>query len=334
MKKSLISIPLTLSLLLTPASAITGDISGKVYKTDIVTYFFGHEINSYNIGGRTCVVAEDLSYFGGFSADWDPHDRRLTITDSYAKRHGEAADAAYDQPAFPEGYHDRKAPENIYETDIEAILNSDEASITLESFNIGGQTCVIVEDLLKLGYNVVWDAEKRELRVDHDHSEKTLSTDIGTGYSDGYPEHSPSYYASAGKCLLSVGEITEEVNSIDFTPSTTTIGPMMIKLTDLCRLTGINYSFGNDILTLDTSGAVKFNVENQIGTESRKLAISELDELYLDRLIIDGEESEFSFEWSTMMGSSHHVRKVGAIVFEGEVYVPAGFMQKLLAKGE
>ena len=330
MRKSAIILP---ALLLTTAlhvGAIPGDPAGEVYTTDIKTYFFGREVNSYNIGGRTVVAAEDLMAFGGFEVVWNQAARKLIVNDTYSWRHGGTEDRAISEVNFPEGYYERKAPTNIYQTDIVTTYNTSEANLVMDSYNIGGQTCVVVEDLLKLGYSVVWDAEKRELRVDHIGEERRLETDLGEVYSDGRPEHSSDYYASTGRYEIINGEESTEVDIISFTPSIVTVGPVMAKLSDLGRITGLTYSFENDILTLDTTNAVSFTSKNKPGENLRRVEISELDSLYLEKLVVNGSEGEFEFEWSTMMGSQQHVREVGAIVFGGEVYVPLQSVKKLI----
>ena len=48
------------------------------YTTDIVTYLNGKEITSYNIGGRTVILAEEMKNFG-YSVIWDELKRELLI---------------------------------------------------------------------------------------------------------------------------------------------------------------------------------------------------------------------------------------------------------------
>ena len=47
-----------------------GDVVGHTYYTDITAQIDGHPLPSYNIGGETAVVAEDLREYG-FSVVWD-----------------------------------------------------------------------------------------------------------------------------------------------------------------------------------------------------------------------------------------------------------------------
>ena len=316
----------------TVVNAAPGDIAGDVYSTDIKTYFFGKEINSYNIGGQTVVIAEDLALFGGFDVIWDAENRKLTVHDNYKYRYQASEDAADAPVDYPEGYFEKSQPKHIYTTDIVTDFVTDEMTARLNSYNIGGYTCIIVEDLLGLGYDVVWDGEARELRVGHDKSERRLDTDLGVGISDGKPEHDKFYSASTGKIELNAGDKTILVDRLVFTPSVTTIGPVMVSLSDLCELTGLKCSLSDNILTLDTSEAVRFtytykNIDNQ------NIDIGKLDQLYLDKIIADGTETQLTFEWTTMMGMYTHSRDVCALVYGGRVFVPINSIQKLIENG-
>lgn len=42
------------------AFAANGDVAGKIYSTDIKTYFRGKELKSYSLNGKTAVAVEDL----------------------------------------------------------------------------------------------------------------------------------------------------------------------------------------------------------------------------------------------------------------------------------
>ncbi len=325
-----------LAIFAVSADAASGDIAGKVYQTDIKTYFFDHELNSYNIGGRTVVVAEELAMLGGLDVTWNAGSRLLTVTDSYKYRHAPTEkDDAYDRVSFSKDYYSVATPKYIYETDIKTRFCSDAASLTLDSCNIGGRICIIVEDLLKLGYKVVWDGEARELWVDHFNEPRLINTDIGEGYYDGRPGHAENYDCRTGRLSISIGDETEIIEDFSVTPSIITVGSTMVRMTDIARITGLKYSFEDDILTLDTSNANSFVREyvienNESGEASRFVDISELERLYTAKIIADGEETQLSFEWWTMMGSAYHCRDIGAIVFNSEVYVPIDSISKLI----
>ena len=61
-----------------PLAPAVGDVIGHVLHTDIVCYIDGHPIRSYNIGGNTWIVAEDLLSYG-FEVTWLGDERRLVI---------------------------------------------------------------------------------------------------------------------------------------------------------------------------------------------------------------------------------------------------------------
>lgn len=66
---------------LEPMNGRSGDIAGNYYETDIKTYLNGKEIESYNIGGRTYIVAECMKDHG-YDVVWNEEKRTLSITKS------------------------------------------------------------------------------------------------------------------------------------------------------------------------------------------------------------------------------------------------------------
>ena len=61
--KKVISIILSTVMMLTISASVfaaNGDIVGHIYSTDIRAYINGVEVESYNIGGKTAVVIEDI----------------------------------------------------------------------------------------------------------------------------------------------------------------------------------------------------------------------------------------------------------------------------------
>ena len=64
------------------ANGPIGAVAGSYYHTDIVTYFNGVAIESYNLGGQTVIPATKLRDFG-YNVVWDGDNRRVLIeTDS------------------------------------------------------------------------------------------------------------------------------------------------------------------------------------------------------------------------------------------------------------
>lgn len=162
MKKTLVrlfSSALCALMLVAPAAALTpGDPIGWVLHSDIVTYIDGHPIRSYNIGGYTYVVAEDLMQYG-FHVEWDAVGRRLIVhTDRTASPDGYTADYVPEASRCPAG-----TPAMQYlHTDITAWIG--EKQVT--GYNIGGYTCIGMDDLAAVfASDYVWDADARALRM-------------------------------------------------------------------------------------------------------------------------------------------------------------------------
>ena len=60
------------------ANGAIGAVAGSYYHTDIVTYFNGVAIESYNLGGQTVIPATKLRDFG-YDVVWDADNRRVLI---------------------------------------------------------------------------------------------------------------------------------------------------------------------------------------------------------------------------------------------------------------
>lgn len=60
------------------ANGAIGAVAGSYYHTDIVTYFNGVAIESYNLGGQTVIPATKLRDFG-YEVVWDGDNRRVLI---------------------------------------------------------------------------------------------------------------------------------------------------------------------------------------------------------------------------------------------------------------
>lgn len=153
----------------TVAFAANGDIVGNIYSTNIIAYVNGKPITSYNIGGRTAIVVEDLdNYEGGlnygFYYSYDDTDRALTAYSTVLKGYG---DTTVKRGKVGE------IVGHIYETDITVTMNG----VPVTGYNIDGKTAVVIEDLgtvtedspnADYGYskylcNFKWDEENREV---------------------------------------------------------------------------------------------------------------------------------------------------------------------------
>lgn len=137
-----------------------GDSVGKVLSTDIVTYIDNIEVPSFNIAGRTAVVVENLSSCGlSFGVSYDDATRTLTIADSdifgsggrdYFHFEGNTSSKPVGTPIM-----------NVLYTDIKTVYNETQ----LESFNIGGFTCIYADDLAKICGTYEWDEHSRTVNV-------------------------------------------------------------------------------------------------------------------------------------------------------------------------
>jgi hypothetical protein len=142
-----------------PAQARTPKVVDYALYTDIVARIDGHAIRSYNIGGYTAVVAEDLRAYG-FWVIWNPTERTLCI--SRAMKDGEL-ETPETWPDYQPGKLTHRIGERakaVYETDIVTYAAGD----MLESFNIDGETLVWIDDLAPFG-SVTWHPEEREITL-------------------------------------------------------------------------------------------------------------------------------------------------------------------------
>ena len=124
-----------LALSATAAHAANGDIIGKIYSTDILAEINGKPVPSYNIGGKTAIVLEDLAEQSYAHVDsYDDSRRTLTVTMGSPEGLG-----TLDVTRGEVG----KIVGDIYESDIKVIINGSE----IRGMNIGGKTAVAIEDL-------------------------------------------------------------------------------------------------------------------------------------------------------------------------------------------
>ena len=169
MKKLLFGAVLAVLVSAAPAAyAAVGDVAGEIYSTDILAVVNGEPMASYNIGGRTAVIAEELDTGGyGFRHSYNDAERTLYIESGSNTNVG---DVSVERGKVGE------VVGNIYETDIKVICNGHE----VPGYNIGGKTAVVIEDLgtpdgtsanEQYGYtkylcNFTWDNDTRTVTLD------------------------------------------------------------------------------------------------------------------------------------------------------------------------
>ena len=168
MKKMLIVFTFMVILLTTPANvnADSDDVEGKIYSTDILAYINDKPIESYNIGGKTVIIAETLFQPGyGFGGYYNDDDRLLVVEPFFAM--------PYSEEAVERGTIG-KIIGDVYKTDIKVLFND----IEVKGYNIGSKTAICIEDLGNLsdspnadyGYskyycNFEWDESERTIKL-------------------------------------------------------------------------------------------------------------------------------------------------------------------------
>lgn len=157
--KKLLSIVLTLTLLVSalPAAFASGsEIAGHIYSTDIKACINGVWVDSYNIGGQTAVIVEDITTLYRYS---DPL-RTLVIDDLSPDYLISGKNASSNKTGEIVG--------NIYKTDIKTYFRGKE----LTSFALDGKMAVIIEELgadstfSSIGGKYIWNPGKRTIELE------------------------------------------------------------------------------------------------------------------------------------------------------------------------
>lgn len=169
MKKELTAATLALTLLFSGTAAVSADdgIAGHIYSTDILAYVNGQPIDSYNIGGKTVIIAEDLGDGNyGYTYNYNDEERLLTV-ESYFSMPWQ------DHEEIPRGQTGQILGD-VYKTDIKVMYNGMEVT----GYNIGGRTAVCIEEIGDItgsphaayGYskylaNFVWNPEEKTVSL-------------------------------------------------------------------------------------------------------------------------------------------------------------------------
>lgn len=148
---------LMLAAVFVSASAMAyniGDVIGTILSTDIVTYVDFMPTVSYNIAGRTAIIAQRLTDFG-LDVVFDEATRVLTIS------RGSGAASTYSTPPSTSNLPVGTPVGKVLYTDITTNFEGTH----IDSFNIGGLTCVYADDFAKLYGTYVWDDASRTVHV-------------------------------------------------------------------------------------------------------------------------------------------------------------------------
>lgn len=159
MKKILIVMWAIVLLLLAAvsANAVNGDVVGYIYSTDIKAFINGVEVKSYNIGGKTAVVIEDIIKENTYQYIYDDATRTL----KFFSLDPECLVEEKTVGKVKSG----KVIGKIYETDIKTSIYD----VNIPTYNIGGKTAVAIEELgydkvfSPIGGKYVWNNEERTI---------------------------------------------------------------------------------------------------------------------------------------------------------------------------
>lgn len=154
--KRLISAALTLALVggLGMTAQAAGDtITGYALYTEIVAEIDGVPLASYNVAGRTAVMAQDLAWYG-FYVYWNEEASAVYIWPESMRPGGPLEEEPSFVPQPPQGkLGDPAYP--IYASDIKVYVAGEEKP----SFNIGGHVMVYLSDLAAYG-DVTWNQKE------------------------------------------------------------------------------------------------------------------------------------------------------------------------------
>ncbi len=154
-----------------------GNVAGSYYHTDIVTYFNGKEIESYNIGGRTVILAEALKDYG-YEVTWDPAARTLSIVRGLTVFDTDIGTITMQDvseiPITMDETYGRSSYERIDRT---LTLNGRPLAVEDPHYlyrpaDVLSSQCLPVADILNLvGASIQWDDASRTLTANFDTSQ-------------------------------------------------------------------------------------------------------------------------------------------------------------------
>lgn len=161
--KKLLSIILSTIIVFTLSASVfaaNGDIIGHIYSTDIRAFINGIEVESYNIGGKTAVVIEDIIKWNSHEYIYDDNTRTLKVFSlkPYCLVEKKAQNEV----------NSGKIIGNIYQTDIKTSIYD----VVVPTYNIGGKTAVAIEDLgydgtfSPIGGKFIWNDKERTISLE------------------------------------------------------------------------------------------------------------------------------------------------------------------------
>ena len=157
--KKIISIILSIITIFTvsiTAFAAIGDAAGEIYSTDIKACINGVWVDSYNIGGKTAVVVEDITSQFAYSDAL----RTLIVTELNPQYLISGGTSYNQKTGVPVG--------KIYETDIKTYFRGRE----LTSYALNGKMAIVIEELggdgvfSDIGGKYVWNPDERTISLE------------------------------------------------------------------------------------------------------------------------------------------------------------------------
>ncbi|MDO5397420.1 MAG: hypothetical protein Q4G33_05770 [bacterium] len=143
---------------ITVMSVCAAEATGQVLSTDIGTVIDGAACRTYNVDGRTFVVAEELRAYG-FDVDYDDSKRQLSISQNLYAIHW--LQNMNTTNILKSEYRVGEPLMDMIDTDITVNIGGE----NIEAYAIDGQMVIPVRALEAFG-EVNFDAEKRLVRVD------------------------------------------------------------------------------------------------------------------------------------------------------------------------
>jgi len=153
--------------------AASGDVVGKIYSTDIKASINGVWVDSYNIGGKTVVVVEDITNQFRYTDAL----RTLIIDDLAPELLVKGKNAGNEKSG--------KVIGNIYETDIKTYFRGKE----LTSYSLNGKMAIVIEELgadntfSDIGGKFIWNPNNRTIVLEsmyrYPYSMRTMMEDKG-----------------------------------------------------------------------------------------------------------------------------------------------------------
>ena len=156
-----------------------------------------------------------------------------------------------------------------------------------------------------------------------------LETDIGAGSADGQPSEYNSTSARNEQSEIVLKTDGAELVLYGFTALEYYYDDML-PLAETFDFLNIKYSFENDVLIIDTSEAKAFDYA-RVGTETDVLGDETINYLYVDKVIVDGEESAITYQYVSGHFQNTHYGRAEAkpYVFNGKVYINSSFISHL-----